>query len=275
MFETKQVWFNNWIFENLNTGSDMKKAFYIVFVLFLFISKSYPQEGFYCRFELGPTGDIFQFTDNGSQLGFKPVMYASWGVAVGKEFTPLFTLETGFYSNYFAESFYFKRLKETTSINGIYDTWQIPLRLKSGVHIFRDVLVFGTTVGVNYCIRYNKEKNSTGIGKIAAPQDTVDYSYSSKDFGINNYFLLETGLFLDLKLFKGFHLCLTGSYFNGFKKIYENQITYIINHGTPSCGAIATNGDYYSIMCGLKYVIQPKKEVRKVKGTKFHFKKKP
>ena len=252
----------------------MKKFTFIYLFLFLAIFEGKPQQGYYCRFELGPTGDIFQYTDNGNQIGFNPVLNAAWGMAIGKEFTPLFTLETGFYFNYYAESFYFKKLRSNTNNNGIFDTWQIPFRLKSGIHIYRDILVLGTTVGLNYCINHNVDNKSLGTGKVYSLDDTIQFNYAGKGFGIKNFFLLETGLFLDMKLYKGFHLCLTASYFNGFKKLYENNITYQLNKGTPYNGAITTNGDYFSVMFGLKYVIQPKKEIKKVKGTKFHFKKK-
>ena len=76
----------------------MKKFTFIYLFLFLAIFEGKPQQGYYCRFELGPTGDIFQYTDNGNQIGFNPVLNAAWGMAIGRNLhhylhsKPVFTL---------------------------------------------------------------------------------------------------------------------------------------------------------------------------------------
>jgi len=233
----------------------IKKSIIVLAILCVALLKTHAQNGYYFRFELGPTFDVFQYTDNGNELGARPVSSGNWGLAFGKELTPLFTLETGFYWNYYAENYYFKTLKMYSGTTGIFDTWQIPLRLKGGIHIYRDVVIFGTTVGINYVINPENKNNTSGSGQLTNLKDTVTYNYSPRQFLKKNFFLLETGLFLDLKLFKGFHLCLTGSYYTGFKKLYENTITYQINNSSPQVGALTTNGDYFNFLFGLKYVI--------------------
>lgn len=236
----------------------MKKSKLILVVLILSFSNLFGQEGLYLRFECGPTGDIYQYTDNGNELGTRPVYNGVWGLSAGKEFTSLFAIETGFYWNYYAESFYFKNIKSATEASSVYDAWQIPLRLKGGIHIYRDMLVFGTTVGLNYCVNPNYDFQNSGMEKSIREKDTIYYSFTPKGFDIKSFLLLETGLFLDMKLVKGFHLCLTGSYFSGFKKLFENNITYRLNTGPSYNAGTTTNGDYFNVLFGLKYVFQNK-----------------
>lgn len=236
----------------------MNRKIFIFIIPVLICLKSFGQFGPYLRFDLGPTGDVFQYTDNGRELGTRPVFDGIWGLAIGHEFTSLFAGETGFYWNYYTESFYFKNMKISTGSSGVYDVCQIPLRLKGGINIYRDILILGTTIGLSYCINPDYTFQSTGSGSIINGKDTISYDFKPKGFNIKNFFLLETGLFLDMKLFKGFHLCLTSSYFSGFKKLYENSINYHLNSGTIYNAATTTNGDYFNILFGLKYVIHRK-----------------
>ena len=214
----------------------------------------------YLGVEFGPKFEIYHYTDHGSGLYTKPFFYNPiYGLTLGQEINKIFIAETGFYINDYGESY---RIKGNMgySMSSAIVAYQIPLRLKAQLDLIKEKLSFTTTIGYTFAI--NNDYGSSGSGSsFTSTSGQNSYNDSTRTEHVSNYSLqktyglVEAGLSFDYNIKNSLTLYLAANYMTGFNKIVEIDIKYWINDFPEQTGTVFSNGDYYSIVFGVKYSI--------------------
>ena len=227
----------------------MKKPSFLIFCLSIsWVINA--QQHTYIGIESGVTNDQFEFFDDGDLMVSIPLNSFRGGVIVGHSFGDLFSLETGFFLKNYTEGFGFEMpMFRGTSTSSSIRTWQIPFRIKPRVKLFSDNLFFTPTIGFHYCINRDhllrNERNSLGHSNFINYQYDADYTRS------RTFLLLETGLGLEMNLFRSVRLNFTMSYFTGFQKVVEIDMTYTAFDGPDIMARGHSKGEYVSASLGV------------------------
>ena len=234
----------------------------IKFLLLLLPFFSFGQNSTYLGIEIGPKFEVYRSTDNGNGLYTKPFFFSPiYGLTVGQDINNTFTLETGFFVNNYGESF---RIEGEGDVFG-YDAsnalvaYLIPLRLKAQLNLLKDRLSLVTTIGYTFAI--NSDYGSSGSGSSFSSSTSPQYNDSTRTEYVSNYSLkktyglIETGLALDYKFKNSMILSLSANYLTGLSRVVETDVKYWINDEPEQTGTVFSNGDYFSLIIGLKYPI--------------------
>ena len=125
--------------------------------------------------------------------------------------------------------------------------------------LLNDKLSLVTTVGYTFAI--NDDYGSSGSGSSfsssisSSGNDSTRTEYISTYSLKKSYGLIEAGLALDYKFKNLLIIYLAANYLTGFGRIVESDVKYWINDGPEQTGTVFSNGDYYSIILGIKYPI--------------------
>ena len=202
----------------------------------------------------------YQSTDNGNGLYTKPFFFSpTYGLTIGQEINNTFTLETGFFVNNYGESYRIEGEDFGYSASNALVAYQIPLRLKARTNLLKDKLSLVTTVGYTFAI--NGDYGSRGFGSSfsssisSSNNDSTRTEYISTYSLKKSYGLIEAGLALDYKFKNSLRLYLAANYLTGLSRVIETDVKYWINDGPEQTGSVFSNGDYYSIILGIKYPI--------------------
>ena len=214
----------------------------------------------YLGVEFGPKFEIYHYTDNGSGLYTKPFFYNPiYGLTLGQEINKTFIAETGFYINDYGESYRIKGNMCYSMSNAIV-AYQIPLRLKAQLDLIKEKLSITTTIGYTFAI--NNDYGSSGSGSsFTSTSGQNSYNDSTRTEDISNrslqktYGLVEAGISFDYNIKNSLILYLAANYMTGFNKIVEIDVKYWINDFPEQTATVFSNGDYYSIVFGVKYSI--------------------
>ena len=180
-------------------------------------------------------------------------------MTIGQEINNTFTLETGFFVNDYGESFRIEGEGFGYTASNALTAYQIPLRLKARMKLLNHKLSLVTTVGYTFAINYNYGSSGSGssfsssISSLSNDSTRTEYisTYSLK----KSYGLIEAGLALDYKFKNLLIIYLAANYLTGLGRIIESDVKYWINDGPEQTGIVFSNGDYYSIILGIKYPI--------------------
>lgn len=232
----------------------------IKYLLLLLPFVSLGQNSTYLGIEIGPKFEVYQSTDNGNGLYTKPFFFSPiYGLTIGQEINNTFTLETGIFVNNYGESYRIEGEDFGYSASNALVVYQIPLRLKARLNLLKDKLSLVTTVG--YTIAINGDYGSSGSGSSfsssisSSNNDSTRTEYISTYSLKKSYGLIEAGLALDYKFKNSLRLYLAANYLTGFSRVVETDVKYWIDDGPEQTGTVFSNGDYYSIIIGLKYPI--------------------
>lgn len=236
---------------------------YLLFFLPFF---SFGQNNTYVGFEIGPKFEKYQYIDNGDGLYTKPFFFRPiYGITIEREINKTFTGEIGFYINEYGESYRIKGSFINGQSNGI-DAYQIPFRLKARLSLIEDRLNITTTIGYTLAINDSYYSRSIGGSGYKFPNGAnnspfSEYNDSTRSTSTSNYSfkktygLIETGIALEYKFKNAISLNLAANYLTGFSKIIEIDVEYWINDGPKQTGVVFSNGDYFSVVLGIKYPI--------------------
>ena len=227
-------------------------------VLLLFTLSSFAQNRTYLGIEAGPKFEVYDHVDNGEALYTKPFFFSPvFGVTVGQEINNIFTVETGFFVNEYGESYRIRGDIGWTSVSGII-AYQIPLRLKARLDLIKDRLSLVSTIGYTLAINndygydaYGSSLSTSSLPGFNQRTETVDTSRYLK----NTYGMLETGLALEYEFKNALSLYLSANYLRGFSRVTEIDVRYRIDNGPEQTGTVFSNGDYYSVVMGVRYPI--------------------
>ncbi len=232
----------------------------IKYLIILLPFVSYGQNSTYLGVEIGPKFEVYQSTDNGNGLYTKPFFFSPiYGLIIGQEINNTFTLETGFFVNNYGESYRIEGENFGYSASNALVAYQIPLRLKARQNLLKNKLSLVTTVGYTFAI--NGDYGSIGSGSSlsssihSANNDITRTEYISTYSLKKSYGLIEAGLALDYKFKSSVRLYLAANYLAGLSRVVETDVKYWINDGPKQTGTVFSNGDYYSIIIGLKYPV--------------------
>ncbi len=138
--------------------------------------------------------------------------------------------------------------------------YQIPIRLKGRLNLMKDRLSVVTTIGYTFAI--NSNYNSGGEGSFFINGgDGSKYNDSTRAHHISTYGLrktyglIETGVALEFKLKNSITLYMSANYMTGFGKVVEIDVEYWVNDLPRQTGTVFSNGNYYSVVLGVKYPI--------------------
>ena len=236
----------------------MKKKGIIIIIAILFVSihPGFGQNKTYFGGEAAMTGDIYDIIDPCNLITTTPLITGSWGFTVGQEISKNFLIETGLIKKYYDEGFgYTIKSVVLGSSSNAFNTWQIPLRLKSRINLIKERLFLTTTIGYHFSINteYGYGGGSGGGGFING-NDTISVNYVDNSIS-KTFSLIETGIGFEFVAFDGLIFSLSSGYYTGFKKVYQlNMTTEGHNCSTDNAFGIS-KGSYWSIAFGIKYTI--------------------
>ena len=232
----------------------------IKYLLLLLPFVSFGQNSTYLGIEIGPKFEVYQSTDNGNGLYTKPFFFSPiYGLTIGQEINNTFTLETGFFVNDYGESFRIVGEGFGYGSRNALVAYQIPLRLKAHLNLFEDKLSLVTTIGYTFAI--NNDYGSSGSGYSFSSSASSSNNDSTRTehmstYGLKKYYgLIEAGLALDYKFKNSLRIFLAVNYLTGLSRVVETDVKYWINDEPEQTGTVFSNGDYYSIVLGIKYPI--------------------
>ena len=240
------------------TGILIKSGINYLLILLHFVS--FGQNSTYLGIEIGPKFEVYQSIDNGNGLYTKPFFFSPlYGLTIGQEINNIFTFETGLFVNDYGESFRIEGESFGYSASNALTAYQIPLRLKARMKLLNDKLSLVTTVGYTFAI--NDDYGSSGSGSSfsssisSSSNDSTRTEYISEYSLKKFYGLIEAGLALNYKFKNLLIIYLAANYLTGLGRIVESDVKYWINDGPEQTGTVFSNGDYYSIILGIKYPI--------------------
>lgn len=232
----------------------------ISYLILLLPFISFGQNSTYLGIEVGPKFEVYQSTDNGNGLYTKPFFFSPiYGLTIAQEINNAFTLETGFFVNDYGESFRIVGEGFGYGSRNALVAYQIPLRLKAHLNLFEDKLSLVTTIGYTFAI--NNDYGSSGSGYSFSSSASSSNNDSTRTehmstYGLKKYYgLIEAGLALDYKFKNSLRIFLAVNYLTGLSRVVETDVKYWINDEPEQTGTVFSNGDYYSIVLGIKYPI--------------------
>ncbi|MCB0504259.1 MAG: hypothetical protein KDC58_02040 [Cyclobacteriaceae bacterium] len=206
---------------------------------------------FYLGFETSLANDQYKIEDNEDNLEPASLYNVTWGFNLRKDLKGPIFLETGFVYKYYWQGIAFKNIPSFGSSSSD-NSWLIPLRFGMYSSIYRNkvyfVPVIGYTFGINPPFGYG-----SGSGKYISPSIEVEYSYTENPNISRYYSLLQTGLGLEVLLYKKLLFSLAANYYSGFSTTTQLDITYTINNGTPIEAVAKSKGQFWDVELGIKY----------------------
>ncbi len=140
--------------------------------------------------------------------------------------------------------------------------WQLPIRIKSTVDIYKTKIFLTFCVGYHFCI------NSDYYWLITSNWRTISqfpntFSYTESFENLKKRFsLIETKFEIDYKITKTMILSIGSHYFIGFRNISQINTEYKFNNDPLKNASGYTKGEYYGIGIALKLLL-PLKDKKK------------
>ena len=131
----------------------MKKSITVIIILLVLIHSGFSQNKTYFGGEFAMTGDIYDIIDPCNLITTTPLITGSWGFTIGQEINRNFLIETGLIRKYYDEGFgYNVESLILGTYSNAFNTWQIPLRLKSRINLIKERLFLTATIGYHFSI---------------------------------------------------------------------------------------------------------------------------
>jgi hypothetical protein len=235
----------------------MKKSILTVTVFLFTLSSGFSQNSTFIGGEFALTGDIYDFNDPCGLITTTPLITGSWGITVGREINRNFLVETGLIRKYYDSGFGYNNMSFAAgSSSNAFNSWQIPLRLKAKLNLIKNRFFLTTTIGYHFSINsdYGYGGGVGGDGFISG-SDTVIVSYTVNDSLAKTFSLLETGIGFEFAVTDGFIISLSSSYYTGFNKVYQMDMTTEGGGCSPDNAFGISKGSYWAVSLGIKYAI--------------------
>ncbi len=232
------------------------KVFFLTSVILIFIFKSNvcAQNKTYFGFEAAITNDVYEISDNGSDLKSVRIVEGFWGFNFRQDINNYLFLEIGLIRNYYDEGFGFKTTGSIGSTDAM-KAWIIPLRLGTKINLCNRKIFLVPVIGYSFCISPDHPSRKSGSGYIKANNDSVSFNFSSYAGLTRHFTLLQTGIGFEFKLFNTAILSINTNYYTGFQKIIQLDINYKSNNLPQMTGHGFSKGEFWNLGVGLKYPI--------------------
>lgn len=235
----------------------MKKNIFAIIILIVLTQSGFSQNKTYFGGEFAMTGDIYDINDPCNLITATSLITGSWGFTIGQEINKNFLIETGLIRKYYDEGFgYNVESLILGSSSNAFNTWQIPLRLKSRINLINERLFLTATIGYHFSI--NTEYGfggGSGGGGLVDGNDTIRVSYTINDSITKTFSLIEAGLGFEYVVFDGFIISLSSSYYSGLRKAYQLDMTTEGYNCSSDNAYGISKGGYWNIAIGVKYSI--------------------
>ncbi len=224
-----------------------------VLILNLFIHWANCQTRTYLGFEASMALDMYELTDEGTELKKTPLGEGHWGINCRQDINTNLFLETGLLRKYYAEGFGFKNISGGSSSNA-FDAWLIPIRLGTKIDISKNKLFLIPVIGYLFCINSDFGSSGGGSGSIKTSNDSIAYVYTD-NLKSQYYSLLQTGIGCEFSIFKSAIISISTNYFTGFKIVKELDISYTKDHSPTMAGKTYSKGEFWNLSVSLAYPI--------------------
>lgn len=235
----------------------MKNTLIIIIILVFSSISGISQRSTYFGGEFAVNEDIYDIIDPNNLITTTPLVTGLWGFTIGQEINKNFLVETGLIRKYYSEGYGYNVGSINMAVESdAYNTWQIPLRLKSRINLVKEKLFLTATIG--YHISINSEYGyggGSGGSTYVNGNDTIKIQYTENDSLAKTFSLIEAGLGIEFEIFNGFILSLSSSYYAGLKKVYQLDMTTESNYHPSNNAYWISKGGYWNVALGIKYAI--------------------
>ncbi|MBK9632760.1 MAG: hypothetical protein IPO62_17185 [Saprospiraceae bacterium] len=233
----------------------MKNLMFLAFSI-LTICTLTAQHNISIGLEGGPSLDRYEMHDEGGRLVAKPLYNGSVGINVGFHFMNYFSLETALIFKDYTKGYGFAIENREVGFSGFaYSTFQIPLRVRGSIPLYKDKIFLSTVVGYHHSFI----RSSPG-GRFSIVSLSSEYAFESNEIYsetvVDQFSLLETGLGLEFRLINGMILRASAIYFTGFADVTRNDLQYSYNGSLFKNASVRSKGEYASLNLGLNYTLQ-------------------
>jgi hypothetical protein len=223
--------------------------------MLLFSTITFPQKTTYIGLEGALTHDVYEILHKGNGLKRIPIISGLWGVNIRQHISEQFFLQTGVIRKYYEEGIAFKKMDGYTGGDAM-SAWFVPFSIGSSYKLLKNKIFISPVIGYVFCINSDYGYGNGGGGGIYENNDgtKITYQYIST-YNLKNFSLLQTGLSLELTMFKTGILAVSGNYYTGFKKLIGQDIAYKINNEPGQTGSAYSRGDVFSLGIEIKYPV--------------------
>ena len=223
-------------------------------IIFLFNCNLCGQNKTYFGLEVAMTHEVFEISDNGSDLKSVPIIDGFWGFNFRRDINNYLFLETGLIRNYYDVGFGFKTVGSFGTTNAM-KTWIIPLRLGTKINLYKRKIFLVPVIGYSINISPNHPSRSSGSGYIKSKSDSVSFNFASYSGLTLHFSLLQTGIGFEFKLFNTAIFSINTNYYTGFQKVIQLDINYRVNNLPQMSGHGFSKGEFWNLGVGLKYPV--------------------
>lgn len=221
------------------------------FLLFLVLSSTVSaQQKMFISAEAGWSDDHYRLADPGGRF-LKPVLGSGlFGIAVRRMISPHVYLETGLYTREYHEGLSFAKDYSTSGTGRRFG--QLPMRVGGRWQFFGRRFSARPYAGLALNVTGEYDEWPMQGRYIYGNSDTMDYE-AKMLYQTQVFFLVQTGLSVEMRLGKRIDLGVTASYNWGLQKIQLQRIRYSVNHGQEITAIVSTRGGYNSVAAILSY----------------------
>lgn len=228
-----------------------------VFTPFMLLAQS----KLYVGVEANFVKDHYLITDEGNGLNRQPRgMWKLPGASflLGYQFNPYLSIETGLSFRPMTTGYSLEEESTLLISRGGKLFYQVPLRIRSRVPIYRDWLFASANMGMqfgfsNFILQDEPNISSnSGSSSISSNSETI-LSYSSISTSYNTYFtLVGGGIGLEFLLQPNLSLYTDLNYYRGFKTIHQIDVNYQIRNQPEYNWTVTHQGTNVYLSLGLR-----------------------
>ena len=235
----------------------MRKIFSMLLAVLL-STTCFPQKKTYIGIEGSIANDRVTIEDNGNELKHVPLLAPLVGINFRHEIYKNLFVEAGLLYKPYDEGMGFKLDRGYSTGTG-FNSWIIPLRIGTSIKLFEGIINLVPVIGYSFCRNQDYGYDSvyapgSSWGYIKTQQNSIAYSgattYNNKTFS-----LVQTGLGIEVKLFRTVNLNFSANYYLGLNKVYQQDVLYNINNSPDQSAKMVSKGQFWSVGVKLQYPI--------------------
>ncbi len=211
-------------------------------------------------------GYLTKIADETNRFSTTSLKNISIGINFNYEIKNNIIVETGLILKNYKNGFQYNAPQKEGSFitsSSAIKAFQIPFRIKLKTTIGRNVSLI-TSLGYHFCYT-NTTGSSEGYFISISETDTTTINYSSNYNNLKKFSLLESTIGLEFNLIKGCRLLFSGSYYSGFDKVLNLNVSYKKNNQTTQSTKVQSNGEYWSVGASFYYPIRLFKKFEKTR----------
>jgi len=233
------------------------KTFALILAAIVYLSTgAHAQNKTYFGIEFSVGNDLWEIDDQGGYLVTVPLIDAQGSIHLRQEVNRNIFVEAGVLLKQYWQGFGFKTIPyygATTSD----PSWLLPVRIGVNVNVYKKKIYLVPVVGYTHGINspYGPFPSSPGYGTQRSSTIVVNYDYTEYPRSWRHFSLLQRGIGLEVKVFRGSVVSLCYNHYHGLDRVVELAIRYDVNNSPPMTGTAISKGEFWNVALGLKYPI--------------------